>query len=191
MSDTIYYNSNPNPYVKPSNRCAGFGLVELIYQYKNPVGIEIGTDDASTAAYLLATNPHLFLHTIDPYEAYIDWNGNNMNETNRKNTWNLYLNKMQKYIDENRTLHHMEYSDTAVSKFDDESVDFVFIDGLHTYEQVLIDCHNYYPKVKPGGIISGHDFNVIEGVNRAVKEFASEVGKNILQTQYDVWYWIK
>jgi hypothetical protein len=84
-----------------------------------------------------------------------------------------------------------DYSDNVVDEFEDESLDLLFIDGLHTYEQVLIDSHNYYSKVKTGSIFSGHDYTAIPGVNKAVIEFAASVGKEILTTECDVWYWYK
>ena len=73
----------------------------------------------------------------------------------------------------------------------DSSLDFVFIDGLHTYEQVTKDMNNYYDKVKPGGIFSGHDYRAIECINKAVNDFASLKNKQILETNCDVWYWIR
>jgi len=39
----------------------------------------------------------------------------------------------------------------------DESVDFLFIDGDHRYTQFKKDVQNWYPKIKKGGTISGHD----------------------------------
>lgn len=45
----------------------------------------------------------------------------------------------------------------AAEHFADASVDFVFIDGGHTKEQVLADLAAWRPKVKPGGILAGHD----------------------------------
>lgn len=45
----------------------------------------------------------------------------------------------------------------AAKQFADASVDFVFIDGGHTKEQVLADISAWRPKVKPGGILAGHD----------------------------------
>jgi len=43
--------------------------------------------------------------------------------------------------------------------FSDNSFDFIFIDGNHTYDYVKSDINNWYPKVKPGGILMGHDYN--------------------------------
>jgi hypothetical protein len=45
--------------------------------------------------------------------------------------------------------------------------------------------------VKPGGVFAGHDYNVIEGVNRAVNEFAAKHGAEVQTCANDVWYWIK
>lgn len=45
----------------------------------------------------------------------------------------------------------------AVGHFEDESIDLLHIDGLHTYEAVQEDFNNWYPKVRPGGIIIFHD----------------------------------
>lgn len=65
---------------------------------------------------------------------------------------------------------------SAAAYYGDNSIDVVYIDAGHSYEQVLADLHAWYPKVKPGGVIAGHDF-VFEhpvsqaGVVRAVLEF--------------------
>ena len=53
-------------------------------------------------------------------------------------------------------LMRMLFND-ALNHFSDESIDLVHIDGLHTYEAVSEDFHNWYPKVKPGGVILFHD----------------------------------
>jgi len=69
------------------------------------------------------------------------------------------------------------YSDD-VSKFrllEDHQMDFVYIDGEHTYEAVRNDIEVWWPKVKSGGILSGHDYNDTNpGTVKAVNEFASK-----------------
>jgi len=58
----------------------------------------------------------------------------------------------------------------AADLYDDESLDFVFIDAAHDYESVKKDIAAWYPKVKVGGILAGHDYEYHE-VNKAVHEF--------------------
>lgn len=66
---------------------------------------------------------------------------------------------------------------TASTRFQDNSLDFVFIDANHHYEFVKKDIEAWYPKVKPGGTIAGHDY--IREVKQAVDEFFTSPVKHI------------
>lgn len=67
--------------------------------------------------------------------------------------------------------HIMKISDDACFDIKDNSVDFVYIDGMHTYEQVKKDIINYLPKIKKGGFIGGHDYHPNwQGVMDAINE---------------------
>jgi hypothetical protein len=46
----------------------------------------------------------------------------------------------------------------AAAKFKDASLDFVFIDAGHEYDSVKADILAWYPKLKLGGILAGHDY---------------------------------
>lgn len=58
----------------------------------------------------------------------------------------------------------------AAKLYEDNSIDFVFIDACHDYECVLEDIKAWYPKVKSGGILAGHDYPAFPGVVKAVHE---------------------
>lgn len=64
--------------------------------------------------------------------------------------------------------------------YEDSSLDFVFIDASHDYDNVREDIATWYPKVKSNGILAGHDYypegNDQCGVMRAVDEFTSKNG---------------
>jgi len=79
-------------------------------------------------------------------------------------------------------------SDQAASHFKDESLDFVFIDANHEYEEVKKDIELWYPKVKKGGIFAGHDYSdTWQGVVQAVNEWSQ---KNNIQISTAELCWI-
>jgi hypothetical protein len=173
----------------PDDKCSGYGLIDLLKPKNQKItGIEIGSDKGNTTSFLLKTLQNLFIYCVDPYENYIDWNSNQLYE--RESTFQNFINRMTDYSD--RYKLYRNKSDDAFKFFEKKSVDFIFIDGLHTYEQVKNDCQNYYSILKDGGIFSGHDYNTILEVKNAVNEFAKSVNKKqIFLTDFDVWYFYK
>lgn len=72
-----------------------------------------------------------------------------------------------------RSLHLLDYinvhqmdSAEAAEIFDDESVDFCFVDASHVAEDVRRDIEAWWPKIKSGGVLGGHDytFDSVRGV---------------------------
>ena len=188
MSDVFRINTETQAFgTQRPFKCSGYGLGELIKSLQSPRGLEIGCDVGDTSHFLLDSNQSLNLTSIDPFLNYTDWNGRNLHE--REDVYQSVMKRLENYSDRFDLIR--QTSDSAVTLFDDESLDFIFIDGLHTYDQLTKDCDNYYWKLKPGALFSGHDFTAIEGVTRAAKEFAAKCGKEILTTECDVWYWYK
>lgn len=63
----------------------------------------------------------------------------------------------------------------AASQFEDGTVDLVLLDAGHTYEDVSADIAAWRPKIKPGGVMAGDDYNWT-GVRRAIEEaFAGHI----------------
>lgn len=73
-----------------------------------------------------------------------------------------------------------EWSDKAANQYDDNSLDFVFIDAGHSYENASADIKAWLPKVKNGGFLAGHDYGSAPGVKQAVNELLTgfDVDKN-------------
>lgn len=69
---------------------------------------------------------------------------------------------------------------SAAKMFNDEYFDFVYIDAAHDYDSVCKDLNAWYPKVKCGGIFSGHDYVTVSNLNEeygvveAVEEFVKD-----------------
>jgi len=166
---------------------AGIGLIDLIQNNKFNVGLEIGVSLGSTTEILLRSIPNLKLFGVDPYMYYIDWNGNEIIDNDEY--MNTMLNAIKPYNE--RFVHIRKTSDDAVLDFENESLDFIFIDGVHTYDQVKKDCENFYPKLKKNGLFSGHDYNAISVVRNAVDDFKKTVNKDLSFTNNDVWYFFK
>lgn len=166
-------------------------LIDVLPTDKPLVGLEIGCDRGDSSVGLLKDLPNVLkLTSIDPYINYIDWNG--VNENTRDFFYLHSKDRLSRFGDRHELVR--KTSDDALVDFADETYDFIFIDGLHTYEQVLIDCRNYYSKIKSGGIFAGHDYRVIEGVRNAVNEFFAEIDQKISYSdsyESDVWYLIK
>jgi len=90
-------------------------------------------------------------------------------------------------------------SSEASKLFEDEYFDWIYIDADHSYEGVKKDISMWWPKLKKGGLFSGHDFDpshndsnyVKYGVKRAVEEFFGENFKLTNEQNYKSWYVFK
>jgi hypothetical protein len=112
--------------------------------------------------------------SIDPYINDYDPDDDACNYADFDLVYKEFI-KNTKDID--NIFHFRLTSDTFVSMYDTK-VDFVYIDGLHTEEQVFKDIVNYKEYVKKGGYIGGHDYHPRwKGVVNAIHEVLGEPDK--------------
>jgi hypothetical protein len=164
---------------------------EYLLDKKELIGVEIGVEAGENAFNILTYLDIKKLYLIDLYIPYNNLQGSGVfdtvehaNEYHEKaiNLLSNFKNKIEWIID---------FSEIAVNKFEDNSLDFVYIDGCHLYDYVKKDIELYYPKVKIGGILSGHDYKSGEsGVIKAVNEFNDKNNLKYTQKYWDYW-WIK
>ena len=123
--------------------------------------------------------------------------------SSQENLDNRYLNFVNYYKNDSRVKVIRDFSINASFQFENNFFDFVYIDADHTYEASYMDICAWYPKVKPGGILAGHDYNhqdlsclsrgLIFGVTKAVNKFVKE-NNLFLYTDLDDpinWYIVK
>ena len=174
------------------------GISKIISNHgDNLIGCEIGTNNGWGLVWLLQNSNNISkIYAIDPFMPYDDTvtGGIMMTQFHQDCVKSNWLLNTKSYSD--RIQFIQKTSEDAVNDIEDNSLDFIFIDGDHRYESVKLDVNLYYSKVKSGGIFSGHDWNATKtmDVERAVYEFMEEndIDKNLLNLcEHNAWYWIK
>ena len=111
------------------------------------------------------------LYLVDPYLPYTNGDG-------RQQQPGIHMQEAKKRLDQfsDRITWILKPSLEAASEIPD-NLDFVYIDGLHTYSMVKTEIKLYSKKLKPGGIIGGHNFEAYyPGIAKAVIEFIEASG---------------
>ncbi len=116
-------------------------------------GVEIGVEEGIYAEVLCKANPDALLCCVDSWKAYKGFS----EHTTQSKLDELY-EKTQDRLKPYNVKFIRKFSQDAVKDFDDNSLDFVYIDGNHKYQYVMDDLTEWTKKVRPGGIISGHDY---------------------------------
>ncbi|KYK26429.1 hypothetical protein AYK26_07485 [Euryarchaeota archaeon SM23-78] len=140
--------------------------------FKNPVGVEIGAFEGFLTDQVLKYVKPSKYYLVDPYKVYKDVIGDLSVFT--QNQWDgIYKAVCQKYKNKENIEIIRKPSIEASILFENDSLDFVYIDGDHRRDAVYKDICAWYPKVKIEGIISGHDYmenTVKSGVWRFLTE---------------------
>lgn len=123
--------------------------------------IEIGTRWGDSLRYIAARFPVSSYLAIDPFTEYDDYAGDGFDQILREQDADSIFRSTQtlgaKLLGKRFQLLRAFSSDVA-DLLDDAGADFIFVDGNHRFDFVLEDLKNYWPKVKPGGYLCGHDF---------------------------------
>lgn len=122
--------------------------------------IEVGCKEGRTTAFVLEHCPDCRVTAIDPWAAMPEQAGQPGGETYEAWDFQAIEEAFWKNVDTftSRLTFHRKTSLEAADLVDDESAGLIFIDAAHDYESVLEDIAAWRPKVRPGGILAGHDF---------------------------------
>ena len=136
---------------------------ELLKFYNlNGKGVEVGTFKGDFAKTILSSWGGT-LYMIDPWRGlgseYDDTS--NMVKEEHADSYHNTMNSIKGF--EHRAFMLRGLSNELIDLFQDESLDFVYIDGNHAYDFVIEDIKLWYPKVKKGGLVMGHDYILFGG----------------------------
>lgn len=132
-----------------------FGLTTIFHDLKFKVGAEIGTDNGRYTKWIFIKNKGVKIYCVDPYLAYDDYVESHNRE---QEEIDQHFERAKQRLAEFNVEFIRKTSMEAVKDFEDNSLDFVFIDGNHTFQYVVNDIAEWEKKVKIGGIVSGHDY---------------------------------
>jgi len=164
---------------------------------KGVVGVEVGVFKGQFTSKILELVPGIKrLYAIDPYKAFkqdaypcrrtLTWDQGKWNE--------LFQNVVSGLMHFGKRVVIIRKTSKRAARSVPEGIDFVFIDGNHTELFVAQDIRIWDPKVRSGGIVSGHDYNsrYHSGVTVAVNKYAAKHGREVQNDPRDgVWWWIK
>jgi Methyltransferase domain len=176
----------------------GDAILAQIANFTGPViGAEIGVHKGILSNYLLTKRPDLTLYMVDCWKQFDS-------DTYRatKDACAFFSQGMQDQFmlqAVNNTREHREAgraivvrkdSEEASLHFADNSLDFVFIDAEHSYEACKRDIQTWCPKVRPGGIVSGHDYKNTDYPSFSVEKAVHEVLGDVIELGTDfTWFW--
>lgn len=160
------------------------------------LGAEIGVWEGGFSAEILTT-PVAQLYLIDAWDhqpqsvdtaLHLNQDGHNRNER-------VVRERFKSEIDSSRVVVIKGYSAQVAKQFDDGFFDWIFLDADHSYEAVKADLLAWENKIKPGGVILGHDYlnnkqanDLKFGVIPAVHEFCDTRGWKLTHlTRDDYW----
>jgi len=146
---------------------------DLTRRFKG-IGAEIGVEQGAFSEIICQVPGVTQLYSIDAWKAYRGYR----DHTRQSKLDRLYAIATQRLAPYNCVIIR-KFSLDAARDFVDGSLDFVYIDANHDYQHVSEDLAAWTQKIKPGGIVGGHDYirrkgqkqfyAVIPAVNNFVK----------------------
>jgi hypothetical protein len=158
----------------------------------NLIIAEIGVLNGDFSKEFLKLNPSI-LYLVDIWSGIInsgDENGNNIKEWNLKECYNNVKNKFNK---NSNVKIIKENSISFLENCQNDYFDIIYLDTTHEYEDTIKEFNSAWPKIKKGGYLMGHDFDITDkcnnklnfGVDKAIFEICLEKKIKITALAFD------
>ncbi len=144
----------------------------------NPVTVELGVAEGNFSRDIMRDWKPSLHYLVDMWESAPSFPGDaGMDQGWHNRNYNSVIEKMGPF----KNYRILRGPTTAMAgSVENVTVDLVYIDACHSYECVKNDIAAWWPKLKSGGIMAFHDYEMPHyGVKMAVTEFASLNGLQI------------
>lgn len=171
----------PETAMRPNG---SIGIEDIISSLKeNCVMVEVGCYYGESTLMWESSEKIIKIYAVDPWKNFYDTNDIASQRGN--------MAEVERIFDENiknstKIIKIKSTSIEASKTFEDESLDFIYLDGSHTYNDLCNDIIHWLPKIKKNGIIAGHDITWIS-VKSAVEK---HLGKNYKTFSDSSWAFI-
>jgi hypothetical protein len=154
---------------------------------KSAVCAEIGVWKGNFSQMILRLAKPRELHLVDPWLFIPEYPGRRyggQTARSQDDMDEIFAAVASKFRDRPQVTLHRMTSGEATKEFSDNYFDWVYVDGDHSYEAVISDLRNWWPKIRPGGWLAGDDYRWRDekknlSVKTAVEEFAGETGVRV------------
>lgn len=159
---------------------------EVVARFDNAVFVEIGSWKGKSTIYMAEEIHHsrknIRLYCVDTWEGAKEQR--ERAEIREGTLFDTFLDNIEPVKSLITPLRMTSLQGARL--FGDRSLDFIFIDASHEYEDVRDDLAAWFPKLKVGGIIAGHDYanRGQPGVKQAVDEFAEQKGLSLRKSEF-------
>lgn len=164
--------------------------------------VEVGVKHGQFSEFILDHWKGRLLYSVDPWREFgrdVYHDDDNVSQKEQDRNYEITRNRLARFGERSQLLRMT--SEEAARVIRDGQLDFAYLDARHDYASVKEDIALWYPKVKSGGIMAGHDYlegkidDTIFGVKPAVDEFAAQHGLRVRSTLrepvYKSWLIIK
>ncbi len=183
LFDTRYYNEFGAPMIDGWMR---WPETQFLYyeSKKHNVIVEVGSWKGRSTTCICSGNKDAKVFAVDTWAGSSDERDLTNSLAKKEDIYQTFLNNTKQFSN----LTPIRKSSVEAAKdFEDGSVDWIFVDAGHTYLEVKEDVLTWLPKLKIGGIMSGHDFepSVWMEVCRAVNEIFHDRKINVVDS---IWW---
>ena len=162
-------------------------FIKVIDRFNLKVGVEVGVAFGGHAEAILDNTQVQRLVGIDPYQH--QQNYDDMLNLPQEQFEHLFWYAMGRLSRFGERYTHVRLSSQEAAGNLEGFADFVYLDANHSYEAVKQDLASWLPRIRPGGIIAGHDFSLeFPGVRQAVEELAHQLKLHVTVEQASVWW---